>query len=183
MDNCWGFVDSTVTQLPENPNKRIYNGSKRVSAIKFQSVVAPNGLIANLYGPMEAKRHDCTMLRESGMLPQLELNSRSPTGNTLCIYGDIKYPIRPQLQMPFNSVHLSPSEQAYNTSMSSVKGAVQWVFDDISNYFNFLDFSNGKTGFDAVKKVYTVCGILRNAHTFVRVFSYSCCLQCQATFH
>ena len=29
----------------------IYNGHKRVHAIKFQSVVAPNGLVANLYGP------------------------------------------------------------------------------------------------------------------------------------
>ena len=41
--------------------------------------------------------------------------------------------------------------------MASVKGAVQWVFDDISNYFNFLDFSKngktGKTGFDAVKVI------------------------------
>lgn len=166
LDNCWGFVDSTVTQPSDHPNKKIYKGSKQVSAIKFQSVVAPNGLIANLYGPIEATRHDCSMLRESGMLPQLDLYSRSPTGNPLCIYGDMKYPIRPQLQMPFTGVHLSPSEQAYNASIAGVKGAVQWVFDDIGNYFNFLDFrKSGKISFDAIKKVYAVCGILRNAHT------------------
>ena len=29
-----------------------YNGHKRVEALKFQAVVAPNGLIANLYGPV-----------------------------------------------------------------------------------------------------------------------------------
>ena len=36
----------------------LYNGHKRVHAIKFQSVVAPNGLIANLFGPVEGRRHD-----------------------------------------------------------------------------------------------------------------------------
>ena len=30
----------------------MYNGHKRVHGIKFQSVVAPNGLIANLYRPV-----------------------------------------------------------------------------------------------------------------------------------
>ena len=30
----------------------MYNGHKRVHAIKFHSLVLPNGLIANLYGPV-----------------------------------------------------------------------------------------------------------------------------------
>ena len=30
----------------------MYNGHKRVHAIKFQSVASPNGLMANLYGPV-----------------------------------------------------------------------------------------------------------------------------------
>ena len=33
--------------------RSLYNGHKRVHAIKFQSVVAPNGLIANLYGQLK----------------------------------------------------------------------------------------------------------------------------------
>ncbi len=40
----------------------MYNGHKRVHSMKFQSVVIPNGLIANLAGPFEGKRHDSTML-------------------------------------------------------------------------------------------------------------------------
>lgn len=28
------------------------NGHKTIHALKFQSVVAPNGLVANLYGPV-----------------------------------------------------------------------------------------------------------------------------------
>lgn len=47
------------------------NGHKRVHALKFQSVIAPNGMIANLYGPVEGQRHDAGMLRMSGLLTEL----------------------------------------------------------------------------------------------------------------
>ena len=30
----------------------MYNGHKRVHALKFQSLALPNGLIGNLYGPV-----------------------------------------------------------------------------------------------------------------------------------
>jgi len=39
LDNYWGFVDGKTNE--------------RYRCIKFQSVVALNGLIANLYGPVE----------------------------------------------------------------------------------------------------------------------------------
>jgi hypothetical protein len=54
LTNCWGFVDGTVRPMcrPGQHQRVVYNGHKRVHALKFQSVVAPNGLIANLYGPV-----------------------------------------------------------------------------------------------------------------------------------
>ena len=54
LKNCWGFIDGTVRPIsrPGEHQRVMYNGHKRVHAIKFQSVVAPNGLIANLYGPV-----------------------------------------------------------------------------------------------------------------------------------
>ena len=54
LENCWGFVDWTVCPIcrPGENQRVMYNGHKRVHALKFQSVVAPNGLIANLYGPV-----------------------------------------------------------------------------------------------------------------------------------
>ena len=74
LDNCWGFIDGTVGPIcrPQRNQRLVYNGHKRVHAIKFQSVVAPNGLIANLYGPVEGRRHDSALLATSGLLPQLE---------------------------------------------------------------------------------------------------------------
>ena len=74
-----------------------------------------NGLIANLFGPIEGRRHDSYMLGESGLL-----NSHGPD-NVLCIYGDPAYPLRPQLMCPFQGAFLTPDEQSWNTSMSAVR--------------------------------------------------------------
>ena len=65
LDNCWGFIDGRVRPVcrPGLNQGVLYNGHKRVHAIKFQSVVAPNGLIANLFGPVEGRRHECKSVR------------------------------------------------------------------------------------------------------------------------
>ena len=55
LNNCFAFVDGTVRPIcrPGTVNQRLlYNGHKRVHGIKFQSVVTPDGMIANMYGPV-----------------------------------------------------------------------------------------------------------------------------------
>ena len=62
--------------------------------IKFQSVVAPNGLIASLFGPVEGRRYDSGMLVDSGLLQELSHYSFAPghpyaftaTLPTLCVF-------------------------------------------------------------------------------------------------
>ena len=168
LDNCWGFIDGTVRPVcrPGENQRVLYNGHKRVHAIKFQSVVAPNGLIANLFGPVEGRRHDSGMLAMSGLLPMLENHCVSPTGQPLCVYGDPAYPLRVHLQGPFKGNALTPQQQQYNLSMSKVRTAVEWVFGDILQYFTFLDFKRDlKVGLSAVGKMYIICALLRNAHS------------------
>lgn len=142
LENCWGFVDGTVRPLtrPSKSQRILYNGHKRVHSIKFQSVVAPNGLVANLFGPVEGKRHDSAMLAESGLLQKLNQFSHAPDGTVLCIYGGPAYPIRTHLLSPFKGAGLTAVQQEFNKSMSKVRIAVEWVFGDIINYFAFLDF-------------------------------------------
>ena len=67
LQNCWGFINGTVRPIsrPGRNQRVMYNGHKKVHAIKFQSIATPNGLIANLYGPVEGKRHDSAMLAMS----------------------------------------------------------------------------------------------------------------------
>lgn len=54
LSNCFGFVDGTVRPVcrPKQHQRTVYNGHKRVHSIKFQSVTLPNGIIANMFGPV-----------------------------------------------------------------------------------------------------------------------------------
>ena len=103
LTNCFGFIDGTVRPIcrPGEKQRVVYNGHKRVHALKFQSVVVPNGLIANLYGPVEGARHDAGMLKDSGLLQTLEREAYNPRGDVLCLYGDPAYPLRPHLMVPY----------------------------------------------------------------------------------
>ena len=54
LNNCFGFVDGTarpICKLGEY-QRLLYNGSKRVHALKFQAVALPNDLIGHLFGPV-----------------------------------------------------------------------------------------------------------------------------------
>ena len=84
------------------------NGYKKVYAIKFQSVVAPNGLIANLFGPVEGRRHDSSMLGDSGLLRKLEQHAHDLNGDILCIYGGPAYSLRQQFMGPFRVASTTP---------------------------------------------------------------------------
>ena len=52
LENCFGFIDETVRPIarPNQQQRIVYNGHKRVHSLKFQSVALPNGLIGNMYG-------------------------------------------------------------------------------------------------------------------------------------
>ena len=103
----------------------------------------------------------------SGLLPQLQHMSFSPAGQAMCIYGDPAYPHRMHLQCPFaRRQELTPTQEAFNQSMSQVRVSVEWVSGDVVNYFKFTDFKkNLKIGLSAVGKTYIVCALLRNALT------------------
>ena len=157
LDNCWGFVDGTVRAIsrPGIHQRRLYNGHKRYHALKFQSVVAPNGLIANLYGPVEGKRHgpiegkrhrpvegkthDSDMLMDSGLSNQLQKYSFGQNQRPLCIYEDPAYPLRVHLQAGFKGTRLSQQQVDWNTRMSEARVSVEWIFGNIITYFKFLD--------------------------------------------
>ena len=168
LRNCFGFVDGTVRPIcrPGTSQRVVYNGHKKVHALKFQSIVLPNGLIGNMYGPIEGRRHDCFMLRMSGILPKLQQYAFNANGDPLCIYGDPAYPLRIHLQAPFKNARLQPLEQQFNTSMSKVRVSVEWLVGDICNWFAFMDFEkNLKLNLNAVGKMYLVCVLLTNART------------------
>ena len=141
LQNCFGFVDGTLCRIarPQSNHRVVYNGQKHVHRIKFQSVVIPNGLIANLAGPFEGRRHDSTMLHQSRMLRELQRVAWA-NGEPLCLYGDPAYPLGIHLQAPFRDALLTSQMQRFNKAMSEVRVSVEWMFGTITNYYKFVDF-------------------------------------------
>lgn len=130
--------------------------------------MAPNGLIVNLFGPMEGKRHDCALLRESQILQKMmeAINLIRPDGTRLAIYGDPAYPMRLQLFCPFGGAYLTQQQQLFNKRMSSVRESVEWGFGKIIQQFAFLDYKkNLKVLLQPIGKYYVVGALLANAHT------------------
>ena len=152
-------------------NQRVmYDGHKR---LKYQSVSEKNTrgsgrlcLIAHLFGPVEGRRHDSFLLRESGLQTEMERHSHDPQGNVMCVYGDPAYPLRAHLQCPFKGANLTEDQRAYNQSMSSARVSIEWVFGDIVNNFKFIDFKKKQqVCLSACGKMYLVAGLITNAHT------------------
>ena len=171
LENCIGFIDGTVRPLcrPIHFQRICYNGHKRVHALKFQSIVTPDGIIANLFGPLEGRRHDCFLLAVSGVLEQFEtFNWTDRNGRNFCLYGDPAYPVRDFLIAPYKNADLGGDAQRrrFNTEMSSVRECVEWQFGKLVQQFAFLDFKkNLKVFLQPVGKLYLVGGILANCHT------------------
>ena len=136
MTTVWGFIDGTVRRIcrPKKFQRIVYNGWKRLHALKYQSIVTPNGLIANLYGPIEGRRHDCALLAMSKVLDVMfEIHD----GRDLAVYGDPAYPIRPNIINPFPTVGITDQQAEFNKAMSSARIAVEWVFGKIVENWGF----------------------------------------------
>ena len=89
---------------PGEGQRQLYNGHKRIHGIKIQLIVCPNGMIANLYGPIEGRSHDSFMLARSGISDQIEHFSFGPQGR-YSVYMGIQLA---HLQTPFRGANPTP---------------------------------------------------------------------------
>ena len=106
LQNVWGFVDGTVRPIcrPGIHQRQVYNGHKRVHALKFQSVSTADGIIVHLTGPWEGRRHDAYIFQQSKLEEQLRAHSFGPDGEPMHIYGDPAYPLSVHLMCPFKGM-------------------------------------------------------------------------------
>ncbi len=170
LQNVIGFIDGTVMPIcrPTENQREYFSGHKRVHGLKFQSLMLPTGLIGNIFGPVEGRRHDAFMLRQSGLLAQLETLPLAATGIRYALYGDAAYPFRAQLLCPFRGARLTDEQKEFNRRMSSVRECVEWGFGKIVVQWAFLDFKkNQKILLQPVAKYYIVATLLTNCHTCI----------------
>lgn len=164
VTNVWGFIDGTLRRIcrPTRFQRLTYSGHKRAHGIKFQSVVTPDGLVALLFGPILGSRHDSYMLGESGLMPRL--HELMPEGTELfSLYGDPAYPQTPYLFGGFRNPPAGSAEAQWNTQMSKVREAVEWLFKEIITQWSFLDFRASMKVFKSpIGKYYIVAVFFTN---------------------
>ena len=164
IGSIFGFIDGTVRPIsqPTRHQRSVYNGHKRCHAIKFQSVVTPDGLISHLWGPLEGRRHDITLLRKS----QLEQNLKGFEG--YFIYGDPAYSHSERFCCPFQPA-ITDAQKEMNRRLSSVREAVEWGFSEVVKYFAFVDFKKQlKIQKTPVANLYKVAVFFTNLVTITR---------------
>ena len=159
--NCWGFIDGTDLPIcrPRKDQRILYSGHKKVNAIKFQSVVTPNGLITNLYGPVAGRRH------HSGMLV-IRLISQS---STVCPWAEQQHP-----QFVWRSGVSSSTTTYGSLSMCSKNGPSKFLEQSHEpvegigrmDCFKLLIFKKRlKLQLSTVGKIYIVSEWIQNART------------------
>lgn len=107
LPDTWGFIDGTVRPIarPTRHQRQVYNGHKRVHALKFQSVMTPDGIISHLTGPWVGRRHDSRMLNESGLYQELEQWAHGTDGRPMHLYGDPAYGMTTYIMCPVKGKH------------------------------------------------------------------------------
>jgi hypothetical protein len=178
LETVWGFIDGTIRAMcrPGIIQREVYNGWKRLHGLKWQSVVTPDGIIRLLSGPFSARRHDAFMLMMSNLLADLTHHfatviqpaqlAAGLAHLVYVLYGDPAYPISQYLLAPFRGAVLTPDQQAFNSSMSTVREPVEWCFGKVLQQWPFLDFKkNLKLLLQPIGLYYVVGVILTNCHT------------------
>jgi hypothetical protein len=68
--HCVGFIDGTLVEIarPRGMLQRAtYSGQQRRPELKWQIISTPDGMLFNIIGPCECRRHDMHLFADSGL--------------------------------------------------------------------------------------------------------------------
>ena len=146
-----------------NIQRACYSGHKRHHGLKFQSVVLPDGMVAQMFGPVEGRRHDVFLLNKSRLDQRMAL-----LPPTAYVYGDQAYPVRPWLLSPFKGPNKPIRQRAWNRNMRTVRISVEHGFKIITTLWSHLKYVPAQKVFGtAVAKQYLACTAFTNIHNYL----------------
>ena len=176
LDCVVGFIDSTKLQIcrSENYTEQLttYSGYHKCHCVRYQGVQSLDGIMYNLYGPVEGRRGDGYLLATSRLLKALE-HLESKTRTNWVVYGDAAYAMNRYVQCGYRKglgerVPGSTSD-TYTKLMNSVRTSVEWAFGYIKQKFPFLNVVDYmKIGNSRVHDFYTCATFLANCITCLR---------------
>lgn len=165
---CIGFLDGTLRPCsrPVRGQRQVYSGYKKLHGIKFQSVIAPNGLIIEMFGAIVGRRSDSYMLARSSLLGRMA-NLVATAGSPFYLYADSAYPLSMYLLRGYKGA-MTPAQQAFATEMSRLRESVEWGFALVIQDWTYIDYKkNLKLLMQPIGKMYFVAALLSNMKTCV----------------
>ena len=166
--NVWSFIDGTHRDIarPSDSEEQIatFNGKDRTNQLRYQLIVAPDGLFVSTCGPYVGTRHDVRMLQDSKIQ---ELLSPIVVQNvTNMIYGDAAYRGEPLVMHPFIDAQRGTWQRQYNKLMSRMRVRIENQFAKTYNLFAFTSLKkNQRVGNMPVALFFFVGILFVNIHT------------------
>ena len=163
--HCVGFLDGTIRSScrPSRHQRLAYTGYGRRHGLKFQTVVSPNGMITDFFGPVLARHGDGHMLRVSHLLQRMATFCAAAGGHYY-IYGDSAYPLHQYLLRGLKGV-MTPQQQAFCTAMSTVRESVEWGYNLIVTLWPLLDVKRALKFYKTpIALLYSVGALMANVH-------------------
>lgn len=165
--NIWGFIDGTFREIcrPIRDQQLYYSGYYRAHGVKFQALVAPDGLILSCSGPYMGRVHDILMFHRSGLPERLRelTNNREP----LFLYGDIAYQSCFRVITPFKRTRpLLNEEIQFNKALSSDRIGVEQAFGKVATHFATNQYKAfHRALLQPIAFYYRISILLTNCHT------------------
>lgn len=137
---CCMFVDGTQLKMcrPSIWQQLCYNGHKRHHTTGWQGLMAPNGIIVQMFGPCLGTANDSKMVGLSRLIDILEGDFPK-----YYVYADQGYGLHEKLQHGISKVVLTKEEREYNRVWSRERICVEWGFGDVKKKFAKLDYPHG----------------------------------------
>ena len=170
LDSCVVFIDCMKIKMTRpgghgSMQRSFYSGHKRMHCLIYQTVTTPDGLIFSFYGPEVGRRHDLTLLRESGLEERLQ-GCLNIGGRQYYLYGDAAYMMRPWMQVAFPRIWATVEQEIYNTRMSAVRVSVEWSYKDLKQLWSQNDYTRAlKVRQAPIGLIYKASALLLNFKT------------------
>jgi hypothetical protein len=102
------IIDGTLKKVarPSLNQRILFNGWKQIHCLKYYLLVPPDAIIIHAFGPMEGRRHDATLLKESGLTDTLEKHFWGLNGERYYVYGDPAYQTAGHIMSPYKGHRL-----------------------------------------------------------------------------
>lgn len=163
---CIMFVDGTEIECcrPSIWQKLLFNGHKRYHSTGWQGLMAPVGIIIQLFGPCLGSANDSYMINASRLIDILEGDFPNHY-----VYADLGYGLSPKIQHGFSNATATADQSLYNRLWSRVRIAVEWGFGSVKETLKTIDQSRSQKPLEqGIAVWYMVAVILRNCIVCLR---------------